>query len=144
MIGSFASLGILRWFAMPGGQTFVVGGLILTGVFAAGWWLRWDARADATRVVIQRVVEKHKTENTKLLKKVEERNQQLTKAVWDARNELDVKAGYEAELEVKLSQAKDEILKREAKLAIALKKAGLQDQSYKCGLTQEEINIGNN
>ena len=67
MIGSFASLGTLRWFAMPGGQTFIVGGMVIAGVFAAGYWLRWDARADATRTVITRVVEKHKKENDKLL-----------------------------------------------------------------------------
>lgn len=144
MIGSFASLGILRWFAMPGGQTFVVGGLIVAGVFAFGWWLRWDARADATRTVIQRVVQKHESENRKLLSKVEQKNQELTSAVWDARRELEVRNGEYAEIEVKLSQAEQKIIEREARLAAALKKVGLADQSYKCGLTQEEINIGNN
>ncbi len=144
MIGSFASLGILRWFAMPGGQTFVVGGLIIAGVFAAGWWLRWDARADATRTVIQRVVEKHQSENKKLLTQVEKRNDQLTTAVWEARQELEIRNGEYAEVEVKIAQLEQKVIEREARLAAALKKVGLADQSYKCGLTQEEINIGNN
>lgn len=142
MIGSFASLGILRWFAMPGGQTFIVGGMVIAGVFAAGYWLRWDARADATRTVITRVVEKHKKENDKLLTEVAERNVELARAVKEAREELTFKQGKEAELEVKLAQAQDEIVKREAKLALALQSVG-KDKSHLCGLTTEEIGIAN-
>lgn len=144
MIGSFASLGILRWLAMPGGQTFVTSGIIIAGVIAFGWWLRWDARADATRTVIERVVKKHDTENKKLLREVESKHQALTTAVWEARQELEHRNGEFAEMEVKLAQAEQKIIEREARLTAALKKVGLADQSYKCGLTQEEINIGNN
>jgi hypothetical protein len=124
---------------MPGGQTFVVGGLVIAAIFAGGWWLRWDARADQTREVIRKVVDKQDKENQKLLSEVAARNEELADAVVKAREELATKDGYNAELEVRLEQQKQIVIERETRLAAALKRLNVADQSHKCGLTDEDL-----
>ena len=105
--------------------------------FIGGWWLRWDARADATRAVVERVASGIRKENAELVEKVQDRNQKLERAVVVARKQVEESQAQEGQLMLQLEQARVELERREARIAELIRNSG--DKGLHCGLTPEML-----